>query len=303
MKFGTENFKRLRIVMLHNPKESLKLINRKNYRKYLFDEVPDISKFCREHENYKKLLKKYGIEVLELSDFVRTNKDLLNKRPNLAFLHDIAVITSKGAILSNMAFWGRKNENLVVKEALTNLKIPIFMEFEKNEFFEGFLPLSKEVALVANTERYNELGINEFCTRAPTLFEEIILVQVPQARRFMHADMIFGRVKEDLAIAYLPAFEHVEIITKNKRFVVNFEEYMNKKGIELINISSEEQKNWGCSFVPLEPGIIFHYDIALNKKTKLKLKEKGVKIIEFSPKALLAGGGSLRCLTCQILRE
>lgn len=304
IEFGTENFKRLRKVILHNPREALKLINKKNYRDYLFDEVPDINKFCKEYKEYKGLLKKYGIEVLELSDFVWRNKNLLNKLPNLAFLHDIAVILSKGAVISNMAFWGRKNENLVVKEALMNMGIPIFLEFKGKEFFEGFLPLSRKIAFIAKTERFNELGINKFCDKALNFFEEIISIDIPKERRFMHADMIFGLIRKDLALVYLPAFKKVEIIKRSERFVVNdFERYIHKKGIELIDISGNEQKNWGCSFVLLEPGIIFHYDFALNNKTKSKLKEKGVKIIEFPARALPVGGGSLRCLTLQVLRK
>lgn len=303
MEFGTENFKRLRKVMLHNPKESLRLINEKNYAKYLFDGVPNIDKFCKEHEDYKRLLEEQGIKTFELSNFVRINKDLLSRLPNLAFMHDIAVVISKGAVISNMAFWGRKNEDIVVKEALANMRIPIFAEFEEDEIFEGFLPLSKRIALVANTERYNDLGINRFYGRVLTFFEEIISVQVPQERRFMHLDTIFGSVKKDLALVYLPAFQHTEIIKKDGKCVVDFEEYMNEKGIELINITSDEQRNWGCTFLPLEPGVIFHYDIALNSKTKSILRRKNVEIIEFSPQALLPGGGSLRCLTLQILRK
>jgi len=36
--------------------------------------------------------------------------------------------------------------------------------------------------------------------------------------------------------------------------------------------------------------------------TKNKLSCKGVEIIQFHPEALLAGGGSLRCLTLRIWR-
>jgi len=55
--------------------------------------------------------------------------------------------------------------------------------------------------------------------------------------------------------------------------------------------------------VPLAPGRIIHYDIALSAQTNKVLRGKGVEIIEFHPNALLAGGGSLRCLTLQILRQ
>jgi arginine deiminase len=75
------------------------------------------------------------------------------------------------------------------------------------------------------------------------------------------------------------------------------------KIIELISITNREQLYWGCSFVPLEPNVIIHYDFSLNAKTQSMLYDRGVKIIKFHPDdALLAGGGSLRCLTLRLYR-
>jgi arginine deiminase len=73
--------------------------------------------------------------------------------------------------------------------------------------------------------------------------------------------------------------------------------------VELVEVSSEEQQRWACSFVPLQPRKIVHYSIALNRQTWRELERRGVESIVFHPDALLAGGGSLRCLTMRLLRE
>ncbi len=78
---------------------------------------------------------------------------------------------------------------------------------------------------------------------------------------------------------------------------------MNKRNVDMVALTDEEQKKWGSSFVPLEPGKIINYDISLNQKTINLLESEGVKFIHFHPDALLAGGGSLRCLTMRIFRE
>jgi arginine deiminase len=78
---------------------------------------------------------------------------------------------------------------------------------------------------------------------------------------------------------------------------------MNKRGVEVIPLSSEEQRLWGCTFVPIEPNVVVHYNFAWREETKQILRQRGVNIIEFQPDALLAGGGSLRCLTLRLWRE
>jgi arginine deiminase len=78
---------------------------------------------------------------------------------------------------------------------------------------------------------------------------------------------------------------------------------MNERGVSLIPLSDSEQKKWGSSFVPLEPGVLINYDISLSPSTVHLLEEEGVRLIHFHPDALLAGGGSLRCLTMRVWRE
>ena len=158
--YGTEKLGKLKSVMLHTPKTSLNIINKRNFKYYLFNEAPNYQKFIKEHLRYSEFLKSLGLEVLELSSFV--------------------------------------NENIEI----------------------------------------------------------------------------------------------------------NFKTYMANKGIELVNITNKEQINWGCSFIPLEPNVIIHYDFSLSTKTQRQLHNLGVKIIKFTPEsALLAGGGSLRCLTLRLYRK
>jgi len=302
--YGCEEFGRLRRVILHKPGKSLSLINESNYKDWLFDSVPDIERFNAEHHRYKELLTSLGVEVLELADYVTENCSLMHQLPNLTYLHDIAVISSKGAILSSMAMKGRKGEEIVVREALSNLGIPIFSEFkDPGDCFEGCLLLSPETVLVANTERHNFSAINKFIRKALIIFDEVIYVDIPKSRRYMHPDTIYNRVDEDLAIAFLSAFKSTHLYTKQNIKEIDFGSYMRKKGIEIINVSDVEQKSLACSFVPLEPGVIIHYDTALNKETRSLLEKKGVEMILFHPEAMIAGGGSLRCLTLRVLRE
>lgn len=301
--FGTEKLARLKKVLLHNPIESLSAVTPDNYKYHLFNYVPNVEKYLSEHEQYAQLLQAHGVEVLQIRDYVHQTKDLLAKLPNLPYLHDIAVVTSQGAILSEMCPGTRAGEEKVVKEALINIGIPIFHEFETGEQFEGCLILSPAKLIIVDTERLSPATIEGFLAKALEIFEEVIYAEAPQARRFMHADMIFNRISEDLALYFPPAFLRTYLISKQKRMEIDLKAYLEKRNIELVEISDEEQQNWGCSFVPLEPNILIHYDMALNSQTKSRLQQRGVQIIEFHPDALLAGGGSLRCLTLRLWRN
>jgi len=303
--YGCDELGRLKSVLIHTPGEELSLINESNYEYWLYDKVPEISGYIKEHKSYQELLESNGVKVYELEDYVDENKDQIKKLPNLTFLHDIAVISGKGAILSRMRPPARQNEDIVVKEALNNLGIPILSEFNEGDgFFEGCLLLSKETIFVADTERHTYPFIQEFISNILKEFDEVIYTRVPKARRYMHPDTVFNRVREDLALAYLPAFEETCLFTEDSREKIDFKTFIQEeKGMGIISISDSEQSRLGCSFVPLESGTIFHYDTALDRETIKKLEKESVEIIPFHPDAMRAGGGSLRCHTLRLCRR
>jgi arginine deiminase len=303
IEYGCDELGRLKSVLVHTPGDELSLINKSNYKQWLFDEVPNIYGYAKEHKNYQELLESNGVKVYELEDYVDDNVDLMRKMPNLTFLHDVAVISRKGAILSKMHPPAREREEIVVKEALNNLGIPILKEFNGEGFFEGCLLLSKEMIFVADTERHTYPLVKEFISNVISEFDEVIYTRIPKARRYMHPDTVFNRIREDLALAYLPAFEETCLFTEDSRERIDFNTFMREKGIEIIPISDSEQSRLACSFVPLENGTIFHYDTALDQETKRKLENEGVEIIPFHPEAMHAGGGSLRCHTLRLCRR
>ncbi len=302
--YGCEEFGRLKSVLMHTPGEELSLLNESNYKYWLYDKVPEISGYIKEHRGYQELLESNGVRIYELEDYVNDNTALMKRMPNLTFLHDVAAISEKGAILSRMRPPAREKEEIVVKEALKNLGIPILSEFNGGQgFFEGCLLLSKETVFVADTERHTYPFIRKFISNIQNEFSEVIYVRVPKARRYMHPDTVFNRIREDLALAYLPAFEETCLFTEDSREKIDFKSFMREKGVEIIPVSDSEQRRLACSFVPLESGSIFHYDIAFDLKTRKNLENEGVEIIPFHPDALLAGGGSLRCHTLRLCRR
>lgn len=301
--FGCERLGRLTRVMVHRPGDELRIIDATNHHDWLFDSVPDIDAFQDEHESYCELLRSHGVEVVELADQIDNAAEKLARLPNITYMHDTAVIANKGAILSSMAWEGRRNEHLVVREALQNLEIPVLWEFdEPDDAFEGCLLPWPGAVLVAETERHSPRSVAKFLKRALAEFEEVIYLDVPKARRYMHPDTIYNRITERLALVHLPAIRAARLYHRRRVEPIDFAEFLQARGVELVNVSDSEQRRLACSFVPLEPGVLFHYDTALDPDTRKLLSRKGVEFLFLHPEALRAGGGSLRCLTLRLHR-
>lgn len=301
--FGCEYLGRLESVLVHTPGTELEMVREHNHRQLLFDTVADVPRFIDEHRAYCAFLAEQGVRVLQLCDYVSENALLMSRLPNLTYLHDVAVVTSRGAILSSMRGC-RSGEETVVREALANLGIDIAVEFDDpGDDFEGCLLLSPNTLLVAHTERHSLGAICSFIPRALRLFKEVVLVDIPKARRYMHPDTIFGRVSTDVALAYPPAFERVRLYTNGGSREIDFLRFAEDRGMKIIPVSDFEQARLACTFVTIEPGKILHYDFALDRQTKLLLAKEGVDLVCFHSHALHAGGGSLRCLTMGLHRR
>ena len=212
--YGCEDFGRLKTALLHTPTwEALSLVRSHSREHYLFDRVPDPGAFIDEHRRYAELLASCGVEVLQLADYVVQHRELMARLPNLCYLHDIAVVHSRGAILSQMAWPGRAGEEVVVGEALSSLGVPLLYAAGGGGAFEGCLLLSPQTVFVAECERHSRVAVERFASAMLAHSEEVVMAEVPKARRFMHPDTVLGRVSERLCLAYPPALRHTWLLS------------------------------------------------------------------------------------------
>lgn len=303
MNYGIEKFGRLKTVMLNRPDKALAKVTKDNMGYFLFDCVPNVDKYLEEHRQYGQLLEQNGVTVYQLPELVTRNTELVERLPNLAYLHDVAVISSKGAIVSKMSSQGRSHEEIPVLEALSKLGIPILYEPNEGDAFEGCLLVDTDTVFVADTERHDRPSIQRFINLILGYFTQVIYTVIPKERRFMHPDMVLNRMTENLMVYYQPAFLETFLVSKKGVAQIDIKKWLQNRNIELVPLSDTEQQRWGSSFVPLEPGLIINYDISLDMQTIKTLEREGIRFIHFHPDALLAGGGSLRCLTMRVLRE
>ncbi len=302
--YGCDSIGRLRSVIVHTPGKELELINENNCERWLFKDAPNAARFRDEHLRYQLLLQMHGVKIYELSDYVFDHRRLIDFLPNMTYLHDTAVVSSKGAIISNMASQVRKKEKNVVREAFDNLGIPVLVQFDdERDAFEGCQLISPENVIVFCTDRFKYASVYKFIRMALGHFDEIVFVNVPKERGFTHPDTVFNRISPNLAVAYMPALRETFLFRKGTVRKVDFVQYMKHMGIEIVSVSDSEQRRNGCSFVPLESGVIIHDDQALDKYTRKYLSGKGVQFIFHHGRYLKAGGGSIRSHTLSLHRK
>jgi arginine deiminase len=301
--YGCETGGKLQNAILHTPGEELELINEDNYRYWLFDRVPDVAKFVDEHLRFRDLLRSQGITVYELEELAPSCSHLIRKHPNSMYVNDVALLSRRGAMISRMAYDARRGEPEIIKTALLNAGIPIVHEFTSEEdVFEGGVFFGESSLFVAQTERHKRSSVNKFIEKMLPNFSEIILVDLPKTRRFMHPERVFKLIRKNLALAYMPAIHQAFQITSSGTIPIDFVSFIKSRGIEVVNVSDFEQQRHACSFLSIDESVMLHNDTALDTATRRLLVSKGVEFIFFHSDALHSGGGSLNCLTLPLLR-
>lgn len=302
--YGCDELGRLESVLVHTPGEELELIDESNHRDWLFDEAPDVDQFVAEHRQLVETLENNGVRTFQLVDYVGHMADCIHRLPNMTYLQDVATVSRRGAILSRMASEPRRGEEAVVREALLNLGVPLWHEFDgANDAFEGCLALSPSTLLMAGTPRHRESSIEKLLGMALDEFDEVLYVELPNTRRYWHPTSVFNMIGPRLAMAYLPAFRDTRRYTRDGAVQIDLPRFLAQRGIDILSISDGEQQRGGCAFLPLDCGVLFHFDTALDGQTLREFCRRGVELILFHPEALLAGGGGLRSLALQLCRR
>jgi len=285
---------------------------------------------------------------------------LFDPIPNFIFTRDIAVTIQDHVIITRAAKEARFRENFLTQfifsahPLFSNLKsagkiinmndVELFPRSRRGESvsIEGgdMMLFSENHLLIGCSERTTEHAIH--CLKG-VLFEKglvdnVVQVNIPHDRSFMHIDTIFTRIHQDHVACYRPVVydglsSYVTVFRSNgsKAHYHSIQEFIHAEinsNMEFIfsgnGISPyQEREQWtdGCNLVALKPGVAITYDRnvktmeALSQygytamhaedflKSSLKLDELENTIILIPSGELSRARGGSHCMTFPILRK
>ena len=290
-----------------------------------FEELPQIFKSELEQLDNQRLS-----EVLISGYNAYTDHIIFNPIPNLIFTRDIAVIVNDYVIITKAAKEARYRENLLTRFIF--YAHPIFQELQNtnriinlnriDQFppsFQGekisieggdMMIINEDYLLIGCSERTTQHAIHSLkeVLFKRGIIENVVQVNIPQDRSFMHIDTIFTQISPKHVVCYKPIVidglgSYVEVFTKSgtTRMYHSIKDFFHGEinaDIEFIlsgqGISPyQEREQWtdGCNLVAIKPGVAITYD--RNPYTEEAFKQAGYEIIAAEKLLALIASGDL----------
>lgn len=267
-----------------------------------------------------------------LSDYVHKDYPLyINPIPNLYFMRDPAAIIGNGISINSMKTAARKREPMMLKYIYDYNPLfkkeysPMWYNHTIPHSLEGgdMLVLSKEVVAIGCSERTTSNAIEIL---ARNLFrdnediKEVLAVQIPPVRAFMHLDTVFTMVDRDKFTIYPGIQDKVSVyklnrgagkgikVTREDDLIEALKKSLKLSHVQLIQsgggdaiTAAREQWNDSTNTLAIAPGVVVTY--SRNEASNEVLRENGVEVVEIDGSELVRGRGGPRCMSMPLARE
>lgn len=255
-------------------------------------------------------------EVLITGYFPEEEIILFDPIPNFIFTRDIAVVVNDHVIVTKAAKEARFRENFLTrfilwvhpmfeqvrtKQGIIDLnKIDDFPPSRRGEWVsvEGgdVMILNSQYLLVGCSERSSGHGLKSLREKLfeKNVIQNVVQLNVPHDRSYMHIDTIFTQIHFDQVVAFKPIImdgmsSNVEVYRKDgaPAYYPNLKDFL----LDEINPSMQfilsgkgvspyqEREQWtdGCNLVAIKPGVALTYD--RNPWTEKAFMEAGYNIL------------------------
>lgn len=270
--------------------------------------------------SYFKLLNDLSTDQLKevlISGYLKEDDHIIfDPIPNFIFTRDIAVSVKDNVIITKAAKEARHRENFLTRfifwahpmfqamhenNKIINLnRVDLFPPSKKGESvsIEGgdVMMFDHDFLLIGVSERTTSYAIQQLkkVLFEKNLVENVVQINIPNERSFMHIDTIFTRIDTDHMVVYKPIVydgvgSNVQVFRKNGEI----DTYPSVKDFILKEINPnmkfifsgrgespyQEREQWtdGCNLVAIKPGVAITYD--RNPETEKAFKEHGYTIM------------------------
>lgn len=390
--------KPLKKVLLHRPGEELLNLTPNALDELLFDDIPDLEKAIEEHDNFAKIFKDEGIEVVYLEDLMAEtldqNKNLreeflakylkeanisdelaykeskkllesikdtkqfvlktmsgitlkelgikndkviynqkytaINPMPNLYFTRDPFSSIAEGVSINSMYSVTRSRETIYADYIFNHHKdykgVKNFYGRGKDYHIEGgdILNINKNLLMIGISQRTELDAIRVLAKNVledqDNDINEIIGVNIPNERAYMHLDTVFTQIDVD-TFTYHPGiistFHAVKFSLKDgemsEEFIEKSLDDLLKDALKLDKINLlpcgggdpiaalREQWTDGSNTLAIAPGKVIVYK--RNTVTNQMLELNDIEVIKLDSSTLTVGRGGPRCMSMPLIRE
>ncbi len=252
--------------------------------------------------------------------------------PNLYFTRDPATTVGGGISVNLMKTESRRRENWLVSQIFNHhpqfAQTRIHQDYTTESSIEGgdILILNSSTIIIGSSARTDVWAIESFAKRMlkPIAeggegFVELLVVQIPFTRAYMHLDTVFTMVDRD-KFCIFPGIEpslRVFRLTLGKKELLHIHQEKNLKAalkkslhnspVELIKsggndviASAREQWNDSTNTLAVAPGTIITYK--RNVVSNETLHNHGITVIPIGGSELVRGRGGPRCMSMPLVR-
>ncbi|MCB0704597.1 MAG: arginine deiminase [Saprospiraceae bacterium] len=293
------------------------LIEDTDSKKWMLDRIIDYEEL---HADYAKLLtemdNKELAQVLISGYYKAIDTYLFDPIPNFIFTRDIAVTINDHVLITKAAKEARARENFLTRFIF--FAHPIFRKLKEsgklinlnhiNEFppsrlgqqvsLEGgdVMIINKDYLLIGRSERTTQHAIHSLrdVLFAKGVVNNVVQINIPADRSYMHIDTIFTQIKENHIVAFKPIIvdglsSNVEVFRRNGEMATYssvaqfFQSEINPEMEFILSGNGEtpyqEREQWtdGCNLVAIRPGVALTYD--RNPYTEQAFRDKGYEVL------------------------
>ena len=250
--------------------------------------TPILEKAQTEHDDFVGILRSAGCEVLY-------HETSLPGHADAVFTHDPVVVTSAGAIVLRMGKELRRGEEAAIAATLEDFGVPILATLEGEATAEGgdLVWLDENTLAIGRGYRTNAEGSRQLAAVLRSIGVDTVEVPLPHGDgpvSCLHLMSLISMLDHDLAVVFLPLLP------------VPFLELLDARGVQLVEVPSQEYATMGPNVLALAPRRCLALDGS--PVTRERLESAGCEVSTYRGDELsLKAEGGPTCLTRPILRS